>query len=88
MLRILDGPAEPELRTYLEDQVSGWADQVVERFTADKDQGLLPESFDPQIVVPIIVTYIQGMWRVASVSHDRHRLEVQVDTFLNSLRRR
>jgi len=77
--------AETELRTYLQAQVSGWADQMADRFVADKEQGLLPESFDPQVIAPIILTYIQGLWRVALVSYDRRKLQTQVDAFLTSL---
>lgn len=76
---------EPELRAYLRNQVSGWAEPMAERFTADKAQGLLPESFDPHAVAPIIVTYIQGLWRVALISYDRGKLEKQVDCFLTAL---
>jgi TetR/AcrR family transcriptional regulator, transcriptional repressor for nem operon len=77
--------AETELRTYIEDQVSSWTEQMVSRFEADKERGILPKSFDPQAVVHIIVTYIQGLWRVALVSYDRRKLQIQVDTFLTSL---
>ena len=77
--------AQPELRTYIQDQVSSWTEQVVRRFEADKERGLLPESFDPQAVVPIIITYIQGLWRVALVSYDRQKLQIQIDTLLTAL---
>jgi len=58
---------------------------MADRFVADKEQGLLPESFDPQVIAPIILTYIQGLWRVALVSYDRRKLQTQVDAFLTSL---
>ncbi len=77
--------AEPELRRYIEEQVAGWAEQMAERFAAEKERGLLPESFDPEVVAPIIVTYVQGLWRIALVSYDRRRLEAQAETFLKAL---
>jgi TetR/AcrR family transcriptional regulator, transcriptional repressor for nem operon len=77
--------AETELRAYLQAQVSSWADQMADRFMTDKERGLLSESFDPQVIASIIVTYIQGLWRIALVSYDRRRLEHQVNTFLASI---
>jgi TetR/AcrR family transcriptional regulator, transcriptional repressor for nem operon len=77
--------AETELRAYLQAQVSSWADQMADRFMADKERGLLSESFDPPVIASIIVTYIQGLWRIALVSYDRRRLEHQVNTFLASI---
>jgi len=61
------------------------ADGMVARLAADKDAGLIPEEFDPQIVVPIIITYLQGIWRMALVSYNRTRFERQIDLFLTSL---
>jgi TetR/AcrR family transcriptional regulator, transcriptional repressor for nem operon len=77
--------AEPDLHEYIEQQMSMVADGMVARLAADKDAGLLPEEFDPQIVVPIIITYLQGMWRMALVSYNRTRFERQIDLFLTSL---
>jgi hypothetical protein len=73
------------LHEYIEQQMSMVADGMVARLAADKDAGLLPEEFDPQIVVPIIVTYLQGMWSMALVSYNRTRFERQIDLFLTSL---
>jgi TetR/AcrR family transcriptional repressor of nem operon len=35
--------------------------------------------------VPVIVTYLQGLWRMALVSYDRTQFERQIDLFLTSL---
>ncbi|MGH8781627.1 TetR/AcrR family transcriptional regulator [Paraburkholderia sp.] len=77
--------AEPELREYVEQQMSMAAEGMAARLTADKEAGLLPEEFAPQIVVPIIITYLQGVWRMALVSYDRARFERQIDLFLTCL---
>jgi TetR/AcrR family transcriptional repressor of nem operon len=45
----------------------------------------LPAEFDPQLVVPVIITYMQGLWRMALVSYDRPRFERQIDVFLSGL---
>jgi TetR/AcrR family transcriptional repressor of nem operon len=76
---------EADLRTYVEDQLSTLAERMSERFTADKGAGLLPAQFDPQLVVPVIVTYLQGVWRMALISYDRTRFEKQIDLFLTGL---
>jgi len=77
--------ADRDLRQYVEQQMSALAAGMTERFAADKAAGLLPSEVDPQVVVPIIVTYMQGLWRMALVSYDRNRFERQIDVFLASL---
>jgi len=47
---------------------------------------LLPTDFEPRIAVPIVITYLQGLWRMALVSYDRAEYERQIDTFLTGLR--
>src|ERR1700735_4574014 len=51
--------AEPELRKYVQQQMSMLAEGMIARLTADKESGLLQPDFDPRIVVPIIITYLQ-----------------------------
>ena len=76
---------ETDLRAYVEGQLSTLAERMAERFTIDKKAGLLPAQFDPQLVVPVIVTYLQGLWRMALISYDRARFERQIDLFLVGL---
>ena len=78
--------AEPELRKYVQQQMSMLAEGMIARLTADKESGLLPPDFDPQIVVPIIITYLQGLFRMALVSYNRPNLEQQIELFLTGLR--
>jgi TetR/AcrR family transcriptional repressor of nem operon len=77
--------AEPDLREYVQQQMSMLAERLVERLAADKEAGLLSVEFDPQLVVPIIVTYLQGLWRMALVSYDRPQFERQINVFLTGL---
>ena len=58
---------------------------MMARLEADKNAGLLPRSFDPTVVVPIIVTYFQGLWRMALVAYDRPLVERQINAFLVAL---
>lgn len=77
--------SEPELRRYVQQQLSLLAEGMISRLTADKESGLLPPDFDPQIVVPIIITYLQGVFRMALVSYDRTNFDRQIDVFLTGL---
>jgi TetR/AcrR family transcriptional repressor of nem operon len=77
--------AESDLRKYVQQQMSMLAQGMIARLTTDQEGGLLPPDFDPRIVVPIIITYLQGIFRMALVSSDRHQFERQIDVFLTGL---
>ena len=77
--------AEAELRDYVQEQMSKLAKLMTVRLRADKEAGLLPAEFEPEPVVQVILTYLQGVWRMALVSYDRRRFERQNDLFLKSL---
>lgn len=76
---------EPDLREYVQQQISMLAERMVALLNADKKAGLLPTEFDPELVVPVIITYLQGLWRMALVSYNRPRFERQIDMFLTGL---
>jgi TetR/AcrR family transcriptional repressor of nem operon len=77
--------AEPELKKYVHQEISALAERISERLTADKDAGLLPPKFDPQIVAPIIIIYLQGLFRMVLLSYERPQVERQIDVFLTGL---
>ena len=79
--------AESDLRKYVHQQMSALMEGITARLAADKVEGLLPEEFDPQIVVPIIVTYLQGIFRMALVSYERTKFEREIEVFLTGLGR-
>jgi TetR/AcrR family transcriptional regulator, transcriptional repressor for nem operon len=76
---------EAELRQYIEGRISKLQDAMIARMSADKRDGLLAEGFEPELVVPIVSTYMQGLWRMALVSYERTRFERQIDVFLTGL---
>ena len=76
---------EPELRHYVEDRMSHLATAIISRMQADQQSGLLAREVDPQLVAPVVITYMQGIWRMALVSYDRPRFERQIDVFLTGL---
>ncbi len=76
---------EAELRDYVQDQITTLARLMVERFTSDKEAGLLPNDFEPESVVPVVLTYMQGLWRMALLSYSRPHFERQIDVFLTGI---
>jgi TetR/AcrR family transcriptional regulator, transcriptional repressor for nem operon len=77
--------AEADLRDYIQQQMSMLAELMTARLRADVEAGLLPAEFEPETVVQVIVTYLQGVWRMALISYDRTRFERQNDAFLKGL---
>jgi TetR/AcrR family transcriptional regulator, transcriptional repressor for nem operon len=77
--------AEADLRKYVHQEISMVMEGMTARLTADKEAGLLPAQFNPQLVVPVIITYLQGVWRMALISYDRPQFERQIDVFLTGL---
>jgi TetR/AcrR family transcriptional regulator, transcriptional repressor for nem operon len=77
--------SEPDLRTQVEDDLGSFHARLRERLRQDRDRGLLPMTLDPETVASVVVTYLQGLWRVALVDYDRPRFERQTDAFLTAL---
>jgi TetR/AcrR family transcriptional regulator, transcriptional repressor for nem operon len=77
--------SEPDLRRRAKKGLEDVRTLVRERLTRDRDEGVLPLSLDPTVVASIIITYLQGMWRVALVEYDRLSFEQQIDVFLRGL---
>jgi len=77
--------AETDLRKYVQQQMAMFAEIMATRLTEDKEAGSLPAAFDPPLVAAIIITYLQGIWRMALVSYNRKQFERQIDVFLTGL---
>ena len=77
--------AEPSLKRFIQQEISKMSEAMIARLKADQQARLLPPDFDPATVVPIIITYIQGQWRMALISYNRPQFEKQIDVFLSSL---
>jgi TetR/AcrR family transcriptional regulator, transcriptional repressor for nem operon len=52
---------------------------------AARANGELPEGFQVEITAQVIVTYLQGMFRVIRVLHDRAHIERQIEALLAGL---
>lgn len=77
--------SEPELRKLVEDGLGSFHACLVERLSQDRDEGRLSATLDPHVTASVVVTYLQGVWRMALVDYDRPRFERQIDAFLSGL---
>jgi TetR/AcrR family transcriptional repressor of nem operon len=77
--------SEPDLRKLVEDGLGSFHARLVERLSQDRDEGRLPATLDPHVTASVVVTYLQGIWRMALVDYDRPRFERQIDAFLTGL---
>ncbi len=46
----------------------------------------MPRDFDSRVVAAVLVTFVQGLWRLALISYDRAALARQIETLLIGLR--
>jgi TetR/AcrR family transcriptional repressor of nem operon len=69
----------------VEDGLGSFHARLVERLSQDRDEGRLPATLDPHVTASVVVTYLQGIWRMALVDYDRPRFERQIDAFLTAL---
>lgn len=77
--------SDPDLRARVEESMEQVNTVLTQRISRDRDEGLLPASLDPQTIASIIITYAQGLWRMALVDYDRPRFEQQIAAFLTGL---
>lgn len=59
---------------------------LIERLELAKATGELPQDFNAAIAAEVIVTYLQGFYRVIRVLHDRPHMEQQIEALLRGLR--
>ena len=77
--------SDPDLRQKVENGLTGMQARVAGRLSRDREAGVLPPEYDVETIASVIVTYAQGIWRMAMVDYDRPRFDRQVDTFLTGL---
>ncbi len=76
---------ERELRAYLLGEMGAFFQRFAARLQEGKATGELPADLDPEVVVQIIGTFLQGLSRAALVSYDRRQVERQIDVLLTGL---
>jgi TetR/AcrR family transcriptional repressor of nem operon len=77
--------AERELKRCVLADMKGFYGAFVERLTAAKERGELAENFDVEVAAQVIVTYLQGLFRVIRVLQSRAEVERQIEALLRGL---
>jgi TetR/AcrR family transcriptional regulator, transcriptional repressor for nem operon len=74
-----------ELRSYVLREMTKMQRMLEARLQQAKASGELPAAFDCTVAAQVIVTYLQGFYRVVRVLHDRRQMEQQIETLLQGL---
>ena len=74
-----------DLKKQVLDEMHSLQGALLARLKAAKAAGELPRDFDAAIAAEVIVTYLQGFYRVIRVLHDRAHMERQIETLLRGL---
>ncbi|WP_457654454.1 TetR/AcrR family transcriptional regulator [Rhodocaloribacter sp.] len=77
--------AASDLNAYVVEEMATFEDRFRERLEAGKEHGELPKSFDSEAAAGALVTYLQGLFRLIRVLHDRAEVERQLDALLQGL---
>jgi TetR/AcrR family transcriptional regulator, transcriptional repressor for nem operon len=77
--------SDPELRKMAEDGMEAVLARLAGRLSEDRDKTLLPAALDPRTIASVIMTYAQGLWRMALADYNRRCFERQIDAFLTGL---
>jgi TetR/AcrR family transcriptional regulator, transcriptional repressor for nem operon len=74
-----------DLRSYVVGEVQTLQTALTGRLQDAAHAGELPTDFDAEAAAQIVVTYLQGLFRVARVLNDRSQLENQIEVLLTGL---
>jgi TetR/AcrR family transcriptional repressor of nem operon len=77
--------AVEDLRTYVVSEVQTLQTALTGRLQDAVNTGQLPTDFDAETAAQIVITYLQGIFRVARVLTDRPQLERQIEVLLTGL---
>jgi TetR/AcrR family transcriptional regulator, transcriptional repressor for nem operon len=76
---------ERELKKSVLADMRGFYSAFTERLRAAKKRGELPKTFEAEVAGQVIVTYLQGLFRVIRVLQSRREVERQIETLLTGL---
>jgi TetR/AcrR family transcriptional regulator, transcriptional repressor for nem operon len=74
-----------DLRKHVLDEMRTMQEMLFQRLQQAKAAGELPAAFDAAVAAEVVVTYLQGFYRVVRVLHDREHMERQIETLLKGL---
>jgi TetR/AcrR family transcriptional regulator, transcriptional repressor for nem operon len=77
--------AVEDLRSYVVGEVQTLQTALTGRLQDAAQAGELPTDFDAGAAAQIVVTYLQGLFRVARVLNNRSQLENQIEVLLTGL---
>jgi TetR/AcrR family transcriptional repressor of nem operon len=74
-----------DLKKHILEEMHALESALIQQLQSAKTTGELPQNFNAATVAEVIVTYIQGFYRVIRVLHDRAHMEQQIETLLRGL---
>ena len=74
-----------DLRRYVVAEMEMFTRHFTERLESAKETGELPQNFKAELAAQVIITYLQGLFRVIDVLHDRDQVESQIKALLGGL---
>jgi TetR/AcrR family transcriptional repressor of nem operon len=74
-----------DLHRYVVSEMEMFVRHFTERLESARKAGELPKTFEPEIAAEVIVTYLQGLFRVIGVLQDRAQVERQIEALLAGL---
>lgn len=74
-----------DLRRYVVDEMLTLEQALAARLAAARESGGLPATFDADLAAQVVVTFLQGFYRVIRVLKDRAQMERQVEAVLTGL---
>jgi TetR/AcrR family transcriptional regulator, transcriptional repressor for nem operon len=75
-----------QLKEHVLQEMRALQSALIERLESARATGELPQDFNAAIAAEVIVTYLQGFYRVIRVLHDRPHMEQQIEALLRGLR--
>ncbi|HLN97927.1 MAG TPA: TetR/AcrR family transcriptional regulator [Pyrinomonadaceae bacterium] len=76
---------ERTLERYVLAEMTTFADHFRAKLETARKNGELPANFKVEITAQIVMTYLQGLFRVIRVLHNRAEVEAQIETLLKGL---
>ncbi len=74
-----------DLRQYVVCEMETIEQALADRLAAARKTGELPRTFNPEVAAQVLVTFLQGLFRVIRVLKDRKQVERQVEAVLGGL---
>jgi TetR/AcrR family transcriptional repressor of nem operon len=77
--------AERDLNQYVLGEMGAFSDRFIERLKSAIQAGELPRDFNAEVAAQVVVTYVQGLFRVIRVLQNRAEVERQIELLLAGL---